>query len=252
MQVTGSNYEQYNLSIRLSTDGFSFSIYNPIRDTLVLARGKEVETGLSLTANMRKALKEFECLSYTYKQATVLLVSKRFTLIPLELFAEDQVATAFYYNFSPRENETILSDTLPKNGAAVLYAVDKSLYQLLQEQYPSVQFRASVTFPAEHFAVKSRLGSDKQMYAIVHKEFMEIYAYQRGRMMLLNTYACKSDSDRMFYLLYVWKQLAMNQQTDQLCFVGNEEENSELMEKIRRFVRQVTTFKLPPEITPPY
>ena len=45
--------KQYTLSIRLSTDGFS-SIYNPINDNSQSLFEKEVDTSLSLTANLKK------------------------------------------------------------------------------------------------------------------------------------------------------------------------------------------------------
>ena len=45
--------KQYTLSIRLSTDGFSFSIYNPIHDNSQSLFEKEVDTSLSLTANLK-------------------------------------------------------------------------------------------------------------------------------------------------------------------------------------------------------
>ena len=45
--------KQYTLSIRLSTDGFSFSIYNPIHDDSLSIIEKEIDTSLSLTANLK-------------------------------------------------------------------------------------------------------------------------------------------------------------------------------------------------------
>ncbi len=50
--------KQYTLSIRLSTDGFSFSIYNPINDNSQSLFEKEVDTSLSLTANLKNVFHE--------------------------------------------------------------------------------------------------------------------------------------------------------------------------------------------------
>ena len=240
--------EQYILSIRLSTDGFSFSIYNPIRDRFVLTQQRDIETGLSITANMKQAFKESDFLSYTYKEVNVSLVSKRFTLIPQDLFTEDQINAYFYYNFSPKENEVILYDTLPKNGTVILYAIDKSLHGFLKERYPQIQYHSSMTPLAEHFAVKSRLGSDKKMYVHLHKEYMEVYVYERGHLMMLNTYDCKNDSDRAYYLLYAWKQFAMDQLIDELHIMGGGEHAEKLVGEMRRFVQHIFTLSLIPEL----
>ena len=76
--------KQYTLSIRLSTDGFSFSIYNPIHDNSQSLFEKEVDTSLSLTANLKNVFHESDFLSYSYKRVNIMMANKRFTMIPLE------------------------------------------------------------------------------------------------------------------------------------------------------------------------
>lgn len=44
--------KQYTLSIRLSADGFSFSIYNPLTDNDFCFVPHPVNTGYSMTANL--------------------------------------------------------------------------------------------------------------------------------------------------------------------------------------------------------
>ncbi len=107
--------EQYTLSIRLSTDGFSFSIYNPIHDSSLSFFEKEVEASLSLTANLKQAFRELDFLNHTYKRVNILMADKRFTLIPLELFEDDQSEMIFYHNHTPKENETVKYNILKKN-----------------------------------------------------------------------------------------------------------------------------------------
>ena len=48
--------EQYTLSIRLSADGFSFSIYNPLTDHDCCFVPYQVNTGDSMTANLKEML----------------------------------------------------------------------------------------------------------------------------------------------------------------------------------------------------
>ena len=99
--------EQYTLSIRLSTDGFSFSIYNPIHDDSFSVIEKEIDTSLSLTANLKAVFHESDFLGHSYKRVNILMADKRFTLIPLELFEDDQSEMIFYHNHTPKENETV-------------------------------------------------------------------------------------------------------------------------------------------------
>lgn len=64
--------EQYTLSIRLSADGFSFSIYNPLTDNDFCFVPHPVNTGYSMTANLKDMLTKTEALKYPYKRVNIL------------------------------------------------------------------------------------------------------------------------------------------------------------------------------------
>ena len=64
--------KQYTLSIRLSTDGFSFSIYNPIHDNSLSTIEKETDTSLSLTANLKATFRESDFLNHSYKRVNIM------------------------------------------------------------------------------------------------------------------------------------------------------------------------------------
>lgn len=106
--------KQYTLSIRLSTDGFSFSIYNPIHDDSFSVIEKEIDTSLSLTANLKAVFHESDFLGHSYKRVNIMLASKRFTIVPLDLFEEEQADLLFYHNHQKRENETVIYNILKK------------------------------------------------------------------------------------------------------------------------------------------
>ena len=82
--------KQYTLSIRLSTDGFSFSIYNPIHDDSLSIIEKEINASSSLTANLKTLFHESDFLNHPYKRVNIMMAGKRFTIAPLELFEEEQ------------------------------------------------------------------------------------------------------------------------------------------------------------------
>ena len=113
--------EQYTLSIRLSTDGFSFSIFNPLGDGELSFHEHEVDTSLSLTANLKQAFREVEWLNHSFRRVNVLMANKRFTFIPLEFFEDEQTETVFYHNHPKRDNEVVQYNILHKNNIVVLH-----------------------------------------------------------------------------------------------------------------------------------
>ena len=205
--------KQYTLSIRLSTDGFSFSIYNPIHDDSFSVIEKEIDTSLSLTANLKAVFHESDFLGHSYKRVNIMLASKRFTIVPLDLFEEEQADLLFYHNHQKRENET--------------------------EQYPEARFYSQSTPLIEYFSVKSRLGNSKKMYVSVREEGIDIYCFERGHLLLANSFECSHTEDRIYYLLYAWKQLEFNQERDELHLTGTLPDKEILMNELRKFILQV-------------
>ena len=234
-----SKSEQYTLSIRLSTDGFSFSIYNPLGNGTFSFYERAVDPSLSLTANLRQALREEEWLGSSFRRVNVLMANKRFTFIPLEFFEDEQIETVFYHNHSRQENELVQYNILRNNNIVVLFGMDKSTCSLLCEQYPNIRFYSQASPFIEYFATKSRLGNCRKMYVHLRKETVNIYTYERGRLTFANLFACKEVNDRIYYILYIWKQLGMEQERDELHLTGELSDKEQLLPELRKFIRQV-------------
>ena len=230
---------EVTLSIRLSTDGFSFSIFNPLGDGEVSFYEREVDDSLSLTANLKQTFREVEWLNFSFRRVNVLMANKRFTFIPLEFFEDEQVETVFYHNHPKQENELVQYNILHKNNIVVLFGMDKSTCSLLREQYPNIRFYSQASPFIEYFATKSRLGNCRKMYVHLRKEAVDIYTYERGRLTFANAFACKEANDRIYYILYIWKQLGMEQERDELHLTGELSDKEQLLPELRKFIRQV-------------
>ncbi|MDE5710848.1 DUF3822 family protein [Bacteroides sp.] len=234
-----SKSEQYTLSIRLSTDGFSFSIFNPLDSGSSAIFDRKVNESLSLTANLKQTFQELEWLHHPFHGVNILMADKRYTLIPLEFFEDEQVEMVFYHNHPKRENEIVLYNILHKSNTVVLFGMDKSAYSFLHEQYPDAGFYSQSGALMEHFSTKSRLGNNRKMYVHLRKEAADIYSFERGRLLLANSFGCKATADRLYYLLYIWKQLGLEQERDELHLTGDLQDKEALLPELRKFIRQV-------------
>ena len=234
-----SKSEQYTLSIRLSTDGFSFSVFNPLGDGELSFYDRKVDESLSLTANLKQTFREVEWLSHSFRRVNVLMADKRFTFIPLEFFEDEQAEAVFYHNHPKQNNELVQYNILQKNNIVVLFSVDKSVCSFLCEQYPDVRFYSQASPFIEFFATKSRLGNNRKMYVHSRKEAIDIFAYERGRLQIANSFPCKETNDRIYYLLYIWKQLGLEQERDELHLTGELPDKDQLLSELRKFIRQV-------------
>lgn len=230
--------EQYTLSIRLCTDGFSFSLSSPAGEASLLQE-YQTDESLSLTANLKQAFRTMECLSRPYHRVNVLIANRRVTYLPLEYFEDKQVEIMFYHNHPRRDNEQILYNILHKNNIVVLFGMDRSSHIFLQEQYPDVHFYAQAAPLIEYFAREVLLNNSNKMYVHLHHDAFDLFAYKQGKLLLANSFACSEVSDRIYYLLYTWKQLDFEQEHDELHLTGDLTDKELLLPELRKFIRQV-------------
>lgn len=199
---------------------------------------RAVNESLSLTANLKQTFRELEWPGRPFRRVNVLMADKRFTFIPLEFFEDEQAEIIFYHNHPGRENETVLYNILHKNNIVVLFGMDKSACSFLREQYPDVKFYSQAAPLIEFFSSKSRLGNSRKMYAHLRKDAVDVYGYDRGRLLLANSFECRNTSDRVYYLLYIWKQLGFEQERDELHLTGDLNDKERLLHELRKFIRQ--------------
>ena len=238
-QIDFSKSAQYTLSIRLSADGFSFSIYNPISDHSLNYLPLEVDTHLPLTVNLRELMKS-DFFRYDYKRVNVLLVSHRFTPCPGEFVQDEHLFDRLLNaNHPRRENEVVLCNELGKADVGVVFGMDRSGWMSISERYPEVRFYAHVSPLLEFFAGKSRMGNSRKMYAYLRPGYVDVCCFERGRLLLANSYVASRTGDVLYYLLYIGRQLGYDAERDELHLAGNMVGRDDLLAELRSYVRQV-------------
>ena len=242
MQVTGSNSNQYILSIRFSADGFYFALLNP--------KTKEnsdsstpyiykVDESLSFTANQKLAVEELEWLSYKYKAVNIAIATERFTIVPLDFFEDEHAETIFYHNFQHVDNEVVEYNMLQKNESVLLYCIDKALLTLLYHLFPEAEVKAQATILIEHLIQHNYHVSQKQMLCFVAKDSITTAAIDHHNLLFSNSFSCTHTSDRLYYILNSWKLLGMDQLSDVLLLAGQTSEADELTQELARYISHI-------------
>ena len=242
--------EQYTLSIRLSTDGFSFSIYDPFGGSRLFFGQYAVNTQRSMAANVKAFLAETEELKHPYRQTNILIHSSRYTPVPLEIFEDEQMESLFYQNLPKQNNEIVLCNVLGKSNLVILFSTDKLTHQFLTDTFPQARFFASVSPQIELLAGKSKLGNNCKLYAHLHPHSLDVFCFDRGRLQLLNTYPVSALEDRCYYLLNVWKATGYDQERDELHLTGFLSQREELIAELKKYIRKVFIINPQAELHP--
>ena len=230
-----------SLSIRVCSNGLSFCTYAPRQKEPFEYRVWDVNHTVSLAANMKEALVKEPMLKQEYQRVNVLITTPHFTTVPVAAFQKEDISTLYQFTFPKDAPQHVSYNVLRRSGVAILFGLDRSIYQLLLDDFPRARFYASASTLIEFFSEKSLFGPGKKMYVYLHEKEMTLFAFEQGRMLYVNTFPAVSVADIQYYTLNVWKELGFDQVEDMLFVVGDKEPRvAELSEKITYFLQHVS------------
>lgn len=235
-----ANSERYNMSIRLSADGFSFCLSENGSDAEPVYRRYEVNRAYSMTANIKEMLASDELFDACFKSVSILIDTTRFTPVPFELFEDEDMEKLFYYNFDEKENEIVMCNITGRSDMAVLFGMDRHAHMLLEERFPEARFFASATPLAEYFSRRAADISSRVLHAHIHEEVLSLFSYSAGgRPSLINSFRCSEMDDRIYYIIHAWKVTGMDSEKDFLNISGETSGLEHITTSAQRFIRNV-------------
>jgi len=233
--------EQYTLSIRLTADGFCFSLFNPLatEEEAFSYEMAEADELLSECGNLKKLFRQKEWLNNPFGKVCIITESTRQLIVPLALFDDEQAEALFYHSMSEGENEVVCYNILPHENMVVIFGMDESTHDWLLEKYPNVKFYAKATPLISHFSADAKAEDAKKLFVNFGKEVATLLAYENGELQLCNSTSFTNPTDIVYHILSCWKSLDMNQETDELYLTGTPVEQEELLHILRTYVQQV-------------
>lgn len=229
-----------SLSIRIATNGLSFCSYAPMLRQPFEYREWDVQPTISLAANLKSALMTEPMLKERYQRVNVMIVSPHTTAVPVVDFDADRIGDFYKFNFPEDEGMHVTYNVMRKSGIAVIFGVERNVYQLLLDDYPHARFYASQSTLMEYLGGKTRMSNQGRIYAYLHEREATLYAFSGGRLLSFNTYSITSVEDCVYYVVSLSQQLGFSQTQDALVVIGNTGREDALRSLAQNFFKDVT------------
>ena len=235
MEITS----QQRIIIRIGKSSLSFTHTNATdRERPIVFEPYIVKGGISLAANLREALKLPELVSDATRRAQILLDTP-LMLVPIERFSEDEMETVFSHSFPARQKRReILYNVLPNLNAVCLFAINKDLHRVITDRFDDVQFIQAMTPVWNHLHQRSFTGRRSKLYGYFHGKQLDIFSFQQNRFKFCNSFETSHTNDALYFLLYVWKQLRLDSQHDEMHIVGDFPQQEELFQELKRYLQK--------------
>ena len=230
--------KQPRITLRISDHTLSFSVVDLDHPDRIVYEPYIVRSGISMAANLREAFKTAELLLQDYKRAQVLL-DTHVMLVPLDEFEEADCDALFQHTFSDKEQETILHEVLPSLNAVAVFSINKDLKMVVEDHFKDVRISCVQQPVWAHLHRRSFSGSRKKLYGYFHDRKLELFSFTQNRFKFCNTFEVTHADDAVYYLLFVWKQLALDSERDELHIVGTIPETDSLTERLHAYLKNV-------------
>lgn len=231
--------KQPRLTLRVAKGSLSFSLPDNSADTQIVYEPYVPKSGVSMPANLREAFKTVPLLSRPLSRAQVLIDSPSL-LIPIEEYKEEDNELLYFHSFPDAEGSLVLSNVLPQLNAVALFAVNKDLKLVVEDHFPDVRFTLLMRPVWDYLRHRSLVGNRRKLYVYCHDNVLEIVSFERNRFIFANRYDARHAKDMIYFILFVWKQLALDQQRDELFLVGNLPDKEKLLETLRKYIQVVS------------
>lgn len=232
--------KHYTLSIRLSTDGFCFTVHNPLADEQYAYLPYRIAPLKSLTANLRAALQENDMLRHTYAMVNVVVAEAAYTIVPKEYYDESYKDELYRQNFPlVSDSLVVLHNLVSDEQAVVLFGMERQLYQLISERFPKAMIYASVSALMDFAAEKSFAHRRNYCLAHLNKRGVDLLCFANGVPLFVNTFACRNTDDALYLMLNSWQMLGLSQLDDALYLVGDVRKVNSLSKELEKFIKHI-------------
>lgn len=244
------NMIKQRLTIRIGNRTMSFSAIDVTAPAAVIATLEDttapviryepyvVKSGVSMAANLREALRQAELPQLPIGKVRVMMDTP-VLMVPVELFEEDKAEVMYRHSFMESEQDLVLFNVLPDLNAVAVFSMNKDLKLVVDDNFPNANIIAAISPVWRHLHQRSFTGVRQKLYGYFHEGRVDVCCFQQHRFKFCNQYSVKHGHDAAYFLLYVWNQLALNPDHDELHIVGDLPDGEWLLEELRKYVTKV-------------
>jgi hypothetical protein len=205
-------------------DGLSFSGYIPSEKDTFFSETVALDKDVPLMQSLKEVFFNNECLSYVYHSLHVIAVSEKYTMVPDSVFSENgkDLLFSFCFQSGNDNNRRVLFQPLKPFGSVLLYDIDNEVYEFTVRSLVNPQFIHFMSPMLLSWRNKSVASYPRQMYIVIHDAIMDIVCFEHGEILFMNTFSYDTETDIVYFIMYVCKQLSLNQLEDHISFCGDK------------------------------
>lgn len=240
--------ESYDLSIRLTPDGFSFYIYSAEDPSVFHYQETGMGTKFSYTENIKKLIFDLGFFSQPFNCTKVTVVSPRYTLVPAVFFDKKRTRELLQYNFHAIDG-MVLDSAVSPDGYHIVYQMDEEVHSFLSRNLwnPSFHHHASTLLPL--FSNHASDRNNRSCFVDFHDDYVSVACFNQKELLSSNMFPATHPRDTLYYITNVLEKGNFDQSADTLFIMGRPAPQQTVIKELKEVISQVEHIRLKPKVS---
>ena len=231
----------YNITIQCALDGFCFLLHDQELNRVVdleLYQTSETDDGNAIVEAIGKSLFRKDLYQKPLGSVRYIVDNRLCTLVPLELFDEQQQESYFLFNHEPRSGYTLKHETIPSLQAVNVYAVPTRQEQLLGKLWNNMQTTHRSSIFLQSVLLEAPSNDSLDAYVNVNSRSFDLALVQDRQLTFFNNFSFNTKDDFAFFLLSALQQQQAGTDVP-IHFSGLISSRSEIIQLCQRYLKHI-------------
>lgn len=234
-----------SLSIQLSSDGFSFCVYNSLseqyEDLVQLSFTEKLLNPDKLLEKVKEIFETKELLHQNYSEINLIHHNDLNTFVPIAHFDEALLSDYLKHTVKTFDNDFISYDELNNIGVNNIYIPFVNINNYIFDSFGEFTYLHSSSIFLQNVLKKFDVKK-KTIFLNVYNQDYHLFVIENNQLVLFNHFSFVTKEDFVYYILFVAEQLKMNPNEFELHLFGNVHKEDENYKLLYNYVRNVAIY----------
>lgn len=230
---------EYPLSVQANQNGLAYCVFDEkARRYLIFRehRFEDVHLTEDLIKNIGSVLESDEILSLPFRSVRFLGYTQQSALIPAVYFDKRKMQDYLSYNQGEETDHEVYSNSISPMRVINVFAIHRELVSLISVSFSKVVFVNQTTPFLMNLAIDKEAWSNPGVYVGLNPEFFDLAAVGDDELKLYNTFQYVNETDILYYILFVYKQLAFDAEKVPLYISGEHSSRLSYYEILKQYI----------------
>ncbi|MDR3060952.1 MAG: DUF3822 family protein [Dysgonamonadaceae bacterium] len=236
--------ERYIFTLGVERYRFLFSLYDPVVDSSYFYYEIPVNRDSDAFSSFKRFFFDNPFLTSSFRKIYILNGYPEFTFVPELLYKEDEAKSFVEYNFVDSTGK-ILSQKLHYPEMVVIHKLPEEIYRFLNRSFVDARFIHRISSLITYYQFKMKEVIASQLIVNLRDKRLDVLCFSRGNFIFCNCFEINRLQDAVYYVLFIWKQLKLDQIKDYIYVAGDKYEKVKLMKEIVSYIHHVIPVNFP-------